>query len=245
MWKRYTKTLWERALKDTWRDSTGVHWPNRIVQLLLVAAPFGAALAWRHWRPGEMSDAAFYGTAFTVISALAGFGFVVAVFFLWHLIFAAPYQLWKEERRARIIAETGREPEFHDAWDQLAETDRHARGAVRDTGADEALAYIAFGEWGRDFSEVVIALFEGKVGNPCTPFRQAALEGKITVWGMLRINKVWDKIPASHWAKHGLDEEMFKAGNPATRWTDIHGSDGEEYHNLMVDRAEIERVWPA
>ena len=70
------------------------------------------------------------------------------------------------------------------------------------------------------------------------------MDGDITVWGKLRTNKVYDKIPPQHWAKHGIDDVSFNAGSDGTRWTDIHGSDGEDYHSLMVSKSEIEREWP-
>lgn len=181
--------------------------------------------------------------------------------FAYHFLIEGPFQLWKDQQEklhpnAEYDAEWERlnavdrrpDPPIIEAlkrdWtDRTAASIARAREPKRDTHLSEALGYAAFGEWGRDFSEAFVAAFEGNASDPAGQFRQLARDSKITVWGKLRTNQVYDKIPADHWAKHGIDEKALLDGKSATRWTDIHGSDGEEYHDLMVDKRDIEREW--
>jgi len=97
VWRFYAKTVWRRALSETWRDSTGSNWSNRIVQTVLVLAPLGGAVGWHLLHPNDASGrAALSNTEFTAFSALLGLLAVMALFFVWHLIVSVPYHLWKE-----------------------------------------------------------------------------------------------------------------------------------------------------
>jgi len=188
---------------------------------------------------------------------------VMALFFVWHLVVSVPYNLWKEQ-----YEKINPNHEYDREWDRLNALDREreespfitalkrdwtdrtaaamakAREPKRDTSVIEALAYIAFHRWGGDSNDALLAVFD-ESSDPIREFRQAARDGEITVWGRQRSNRVYDKIPLDHWSKHGLDGKALMHGTAATRWTDIHGSADEEYHGLMVSKAEIERHWPS
>jgi len=95
----YFKSVWGQAVSETWRDATGSSWPNRIVQVMLVVVPLIVGFAWHKLRPDDpLGEATYSGALWAMILALAAFGAIVVLFFLWHLLFAVPYRMWKEQK---------------------------------------------------------------------------------------------------------------------------------------------------
>jgi hypothetical protein len=115
---------------------------------------------------------------------------------------------------------------YKDEWDYLAD----GKPVERDTPLGEALAFIAYRRWGRDYSQTA--------ADALNEFRQRAYDDKISVWGRFDSADVWRKIPAEHWSDHSVDAGALLNGYART-W----GHDCTRYGFLMVSRAEIEREW--
>ena len=120
------------------------------------------------------------------------------------------------------------------------EADRQSKSKPeRDVALSEALAFIANGAWGGEFSLSISAKFQQAAVNPLRDFRQRAFESKIAVWGHLNPSDIYREIPAEHWSDHEIDP-----GALLNRYARTWGHDKTNYGHLMVNRAQIEKEWP-
>lgn len=128
----------------------------------------------------------------------------------------------------------GAEDGFDDEWDYLDAKDRGEHGK-RDKSLAEALAFIAYRAWGREYTQATADM----IPNALSELRQRAHDGRIIVWGRFHPDELYRPIPQEHWSDHRVDPGALLNGYART-W----GNDTTSYGHLMVSRAEIEREWP-
>lgn len=128
----------------------------------------------------------------------------------------------------------GAEDGFDDEWDYLDAKDRGEHGK-RDKSLAEALAFIAYRAWGREYTQATADM----IPNALSELRQRAHDGRIIVWGRFHPDELYRPIPQEHWSDHRVDPGALLNGYART-W----GNDTTNYGHLMVSRAEIEREWP-
>jgi hypothetical protein len=204
----YAKTVWSRALSQTWRDSTGGSWTNRLVQIVLVLAPVATGFGWQYLRPHSTVGSSFLTNAeLTTLSALAGLGAVMLMFFLWHLIVAVPYEIWREEKeRADAPSATGpdylRDELERRKAEMLADAimpRRRSEPMAGNDGMRKRLEYLAAESAKRcpempiwEAVEYVRQVIGDDDFQNCYPearrqIRQAALEDRLEIWGRKEI----------------------------------------------------------
>lgn len=117
----------------------------------------------------------------------------------------------------------------------------------RDASVGQAATWINTFEWGdtvyvrrdsRDIDPYVKALGD---------IRQAALDGQITVWGRPAPEGMFEKVEATFWRDHYVEPTTVfdpDSGQPSNT-NCIHPRGSTTYYDLMVNRREVEREWPA
>jgi hypothetical protein len=230
MWWPYTKAVWARALTQTWRDSTGSSWPSRILQIVLIVAPLCAAAGWLRFRPNStVGQSLLVNAELTVVASLAGLGAATLLFFLWHLLLAAPYQLWREtnaratDAEAKVARLEGRRgPNLVPLYKALHWVARDSVWAENYQGGDT--------KW-------VIAL--GKV------FQRALSLGQITAFAYRELH-VWvlepglTKLESDFWITAELDISHIAAFHPPRRAQ----SGNLKYDFIEVDFDQVRAIFP-
>ena len=271
-WWTYAKTVWSRAVTQSWRDATGASWRNRIIQIVLLAAPLASGLAWQRMRPNSAIGNSFVTNAeLTIISALAGFGALMVLFFLWHLAVAVPYQMWREGQDTTASGGDAifRERMLRNKWEDVADVLSGRVPQRGDDGFRRHLEHVAI-ESAKRCPEMpiwkAVEYVRQAVGDDdfhdCYPearrqIRQAALEDRLEVWGRKEVapahltapqaaSSVWTKIQTDYWQEHELASIAISehADDQAHTWTEGNILKiGDRYWSLRVRQPEVERRW--
>lgn len=131
---------------------------------------------------------------------------------------------------------------YSDEWNWQAAKDKDAAKIERDKALGEALAFHVEGRWGCEFFETVKSELDPG-GAPLEHAIQLAYDGALTIWGKRSEGGVHEKIPDGFWADHHVDIFSLMRGKPKT--VPNSGTvNGALYFDLMVSRAECEKVMP-
>lgn len=126
-------------------------------------------------------------------------------------------------------------------------TIRRAKGD-RDTDASAALGFAMHGDWDhpvKSFIPMFALRGMGALEKPIETFRQAAAQGDLRVWGRRESDDLYVLIDQSFWERNTLDMEALIGFMADARTVQIAGDeDDEQFHGIMVNRSEVERVWP-
>jgi hypothetical protein len=113
----------------------------------------------------------------------------------------------------------------------------------RDVTVSEALAFVQFRQWHLRFLDAA-----GTAGNRVTEHLdrlvQLAADAELTIWGKLERDGVWRKIDPEFWLDYRIEWFGLLRSEARTE-SRRHDIDMRTYHELMVSRAEIERLFPA
>lgn len=110
---------------------------------------------------------------------------------------------------------------------------------TRDVSVGEAIAYLAFGSWGRTFTEAasshdVSGEWEYK------QFKQAAADGDIPVWGRSGKFRVFEPIPKEFWRKNHFDWFNLLRGDCGTEPIAKGNHTEVRYSETMTSKAATE-----
>ena len=234
MLRSYVKAVWARAMSETWRDATGSNWTNRIVQVLLVLGPLGSAFAWQRLRPDALSQSAFQNAEFTFLSALAGLGTIMVLFFAWHLVFAAPYQLWREQKERTASAERA-----------LAES------ALEDPPSDwialpEALKFAAYGTWEPVLEDNAAAAADNlvRMHSAANRFQQLHSDGYLQIRGTPdRHVYVHMDLPRDIWREQQIERLSIFERKAKTEYIGGGVRNHPIHYRLVARTSEIEKIF--
>lgn len=110
----------------------------------------------------------------------------------------------------------------------------------RDTGAADAIAYIVNRKWGGTVFEVTAA--GADMSGVVETFQQAARDGELRVWGKAREGGLYERLEPETWQRHQIEWFSLLKGQPTTETLDYMG-DTTKWRDLMVSRAEVQRLW--
>lgn len=246
--KHLVCVAWQRTMHDVIGQTLGQRIARTVVALCAIGVPY-LYVRWINHSSQAFSDAV-RGWLFATAAILTAAFFA----FAYHLLIEGPYQLWKEQD-GRLHPNA----EFDTEWDRLTAPERpssdppfiaalkrdwtertyqtmvKARELKSDTSLSEALGYVAFGEWGKAYSDAILA---GNVAHSeiTAQFRQKAFDGDLTVWGKHSESRLFEPIPKDHWRDHSIT--LTDLVSPA-----LSGG-AEPYRELMLNRREVEKVWP-
>lgn len=139
------------------------------------------------------------------------------------------------EGRRRGEQESGYEKEA--AWQMAAD---QTRAIERDVSLSEALTYHVEGKWGCRYFDSVAA-GRSPDGLALTQAIQLAYDGKLTIWGKRSESGVYELIPKDFWASHHIDNFSLWREHAVTT-ANSASAQGPRYFDLMVSRAQVERV---
>jgi hypothetical protein len=112
----------------------------------------------------------------------------------------------------------------------------------RDTSAGEAIAYLAFGSWGKKFADAA--------GSPDVSgsweykqFHQAVADGAIPMWGRKGRSGVYEPILTDYWRKNHLDWFELLKGGSKTEPISKRDDQQVRYSETMTSRAATERYF--
>jgi hypothetical protein len=112
----------------------------------------------------------------------------------------------------------------------------------RDITVGEAAAFLATGQWGRDFYKIV-----GEKGNIASrgydALLQAAADGLIPIWGKRSEWGVYEPIQTGFWYKNRIEFLSLCKGDAQTEASDKAFS-GHRYISLMTSRDQVSRLSP-
>ena len=113
---------------------------------------------------------------------------------------------------------------------------------TRDTKMSDAFAFLCTGQWGERFFDVVTSgrCPDGIASN----VRQLAFDGHITVWGKPPSNNIFVPIPKGYWETHSIEWFDLLKDKGARSEGYPSGNADLVYHDLMVDRIEVGKVYP-
>ena len=158
---------------------------------------------------------------------------------------AAPYRysLDKLDGLKRAILAAAPRDAFRDAVEQKKYeflTRKHE--PTRDTKMSDAFAFLCTGQWGERFVDVVTSgrCPDGIASN----VRQLAFDGHITVWGKPPSNNIFVPIPKGYWETHSIEWFDLLKDKGARSEGYPSGNADLVYHDLMVDRIEVGKVYP-
>lgn len=125
-------------------------------------------------------------------------------------------------------------------WDMPA----HEGPPERDVKLGEAMAYIIKREWGWTFKDAVIDVVDtNDVTKAMEDFRQQAYDRKLLVWGKLSWEKLYTAVSSSHWKEHDVEYFSLLRGEDKSS-PERSGSFRQGYKDLMVNKRQIEKLWP-
>jgi hypothetical protein len=110
----------------------------------------------------------------------------------------------------------------------------------RDTPLAEAIAFMAFGVWGKSMveaatSEDVDAAWALKL------YRQGAADGEVQTWGIGN-GRVYEPIPKEYWLSHEIEWFELLKGRPYSTSFYPNERNQRKYFHLMTSRADAERL---
>jgi hypothetical protein len=113
---------------------------------------------------------------------------------------------------------------------------------TRDVSIGEAIAYLAFGSWGRTFTEAasshdVNGEWEYK------QFQQAAADGDIPVWGRTGKSRVFEIIPKEFWRQNHFDWFNLLRGDSGTEPIAKRDYNEVRYSETMTSKAATELLF--
>ena len=117
----------------------------------------------------------------------------------------------------------------------------------RDTRLSDALGYAMSGNWetpigfGLAFSRKGLRALE----QPLVTFRKAATGGDLRVWGKRESDGLYQLIDPAFWKSNTIDPDALVSLMPLARTVRTgRGKSDEQFHDIMVNRADVESVWP-
>jgi hypothetical protein len=115
----------------------------------------------------------------------------------------------------------------------------------RDTHIKEALWYAITGDWDAGAGSMLFGNAH-RLDAVIDRFREAAIDGELRVWGMRQDDGLYQLIEPSFWESNTVDRAALFAFMGAGASTQALNGDetGEEFSGIMVNRAEVEGVWP-
>jgi hypothetical protein len=113
--------------------------------------------------------------------------------------------------------------------------------AMRDVSVGEALAYVCFREWGREFMDAAGATGTDAAGA-MNEFLQAAADGGLQIWGKLNASGVFEPIPPEYWRKNQIEWFGLLKNAPTTQ-PSVTGVRDARYVELMTSRSQVEKAW--
>jgi hypothetical protein len=114
----------------------------------------------------------------------------------------------------------------------------------RDTHIKSALWYALTGDWNGDAEGILFDSMQ-RLDGVIERFREAARDGHLRVWGMNPDSGLYQLIEASFWRSNTLDRAAifaFMSANESTR--SLNAETQQAFSGIMVNRAEVEGVWP-
>lgn len=124
-----------------------------------------------------------------------------------------------------------------------SEQRRNKPEIARDVTVNEAVAFMYFGEWGRDFFEAMGKGKSDELLRVYELFMQAAADGKISMWGRREHRSVYEPIPKEFWYDNRITWLSLMQKN-ATDSESTRRDSTDQYLSLMTSRAQVERQWP-
>lgn len=112
----------------------------------------------------------------------------------------------------------------------------------RDVGLTEAVTYAIKRQWGLRPMNLDADVFID-VTEPLAETRQRAADGELLVWGKRTEAGIYEAIPADYWRDHQVEWFDMLRGAPRTEKSG-HAGSNETYLELMVSRAQFERLYP-
>jgi hypothetical protein len=163
------------------------------------------------------------------LGGLAGFVITWILAFLIRLVIVPVELFYSEKTRA---------DNAHRKLDAL-DSDRDS---TRDVGIGEAIGYICFREWGRNFLAAT-GSEHASAAKEYDELLQAFADGVVPAWGKRYNYGVHEPIPKEFWFNNRIDWFSLLRDDPRVERNST--SKGETYTSLMTSRADIERYWPA
>jgi hypothetical protein len=146
----------------------------------------------------------------------------------------------------RALTDAERHASYQEALKGYPRATATTETSGRDTPISFALCYAASGAWGQ--SSALGLAFAGSMHHfdrALERFREAAEAGDLHVWGKRDSDGLYVLIDPAFWESNRLRREALISLMPRGETEPIGDNDtGERYHAIMVNRAEVERVWP-
>jgi len=116
----------------------------------------------------------------------------------------------------------------------------------RDTPIAMALGYATTAEWGKSTVHgMILGGGSHVIYRVAEAFRLAALKGDLRVWGRRERGGLFEQIQPSFWEANTLDADALFSFLPYGRTEPLGDEETDEWFcEIMVNRAEVERVWP-
>lgn len=144
--------------------------------------------------------------------------------------------------------------EEYDRLSRWAEADARVANAARlagpirdrDTGIEHALGYAIHANWEMPVGYgQFITIPPIDLDRPIERFREAALAGELRVWGRRQPNGLIEEIKQDFWGDNTIDETAIRALFGQSRTIPFEDAKtAGRFYGIMVNRAEVERVWP-
>jgi hypothetical protein len=116
---------------------------------------------------------------------------------------------------------------------------------TRNVSVSDAIAYVAFREWGHRFLNAIAAASAPmvKANAAYDAFLQGIADSAIPVWGKRQEGGVHEPVPNVYWFDNRLDFKDLMLDNPSS---EPNGASfkGDCYHSLMTSREAVETYWP-
>jgi hypothetical protein len=122
--------------------------------------------------------------------------------------------------------------------------------AERDVSLFDAIWYLHLGKWEKppieEYSNAGPAYLDKLAEIIHKEIRQLAYEGKLTVWGKISENDIWQVVPQEHWKDNRLDWFSFLRGKPEglTFMKNDLQPNNTKWIDLKTSKVEIEGLWP-
>jgi hypothetical protein len=134
----------------------------------------------------------------------------------------------------------------HESNRAVASAKSHLHGG-RDTQIANALSYALSGNWDGNIGMGLIFSRNGlrALEKPLVRFRKAASSGELRVWGKRDSTDLFELIDPSFWLSSTLEPASLISMMSVARTQCFDGAvTVEQFHDIMVNRFEVERVWP-
>ena len=136
-----------------------------------------------------------------------------------------------------------------DSNDAVGSAKSHLRNG-RDTHLAKGLAFAITGDFEGQLSHAMAFSRRGlrALEQPLVRFREAARNGELRVWGKNAETGLYERIDPAFWEYNAIDPDALISLMPVARTVSVRGeyggADDIQFYDIMLNRAEVERVWP-